>query len=138
MPRTFSPRSLTLKWTLHVKEKMRHYQLSESRMKRVIRHPDRAEVGVAPHTIAVMQSVTKKMKPSLHAHQRAGGRNPVPIRRDVGSGTGATQEIWVMYQDRGTTRNVITAWRYPGKSPVRDAIPIPEDIRQELLAGNLE
>ena len=43
-----------------------------------------------------------------------------------------------MYQDRGTTRNVITAWRYPGKSPVRDAIPIPEDIRQELLAGNLE
>jgi len=101
-----------LSWTRHVKEKMRHYQLSESRIKRVIAHPERREVGVAPRTVAAMQPITKKST--------------------------TTQEIWVMYQDRGRTRHVITAWRYPGKSPVRDVIPIPEDIRKELLADNLE
>jgi len=27
---------------------------------------------------------------------------------------------------------IITAWKYPGKSPVRGPIPIPPDILEEL------
>ena len=27
---------------------------------------------------------------------------------------------------------IITAWRYPGVSPIREAIPIPNDILEEL------
>ncbi len=91
---------------MHVKEKMRYYGLSESRLKRVINHPSRSEKGVAPNTLAVMQPITKQSK--------------------------TTQEIWVMYQDKNTQRTIITAWRYPGKSPVRETIPIPGDIRDEL------
>lgn len=102
----YQPKTLTLHWTLHVKQKMKFYGLSESRVKRVINHPTRREVGLAPETVAAMQPTTKKQR--------------------------TTQEIWVMYQDKGQTRTVITAWRYPGHSPVRGSIPIPDSIRREL------
>ncbi len=96
-------------WTQHVKMKIRFYGLSESRVKRVIRHPDRIEEGVAPFTVACMQ--------------KAGTlKNP--------------QEIWSMYQTK--TKNqvrVISAWRYPGVSPKKN--PIPQDILDEIL-GLLE
>ena len=92
-------------WTRHVRQKMRHYQLSENRVKRVMRHPSRAEEGIAPHTIACMQPAGKT-------------------------------EIWMMYQDfkiKGKPGiRIITAWRYPGKSPVNKKIPIPKDILQDL------
>jgi hypothetical protein len=49
----------------------------------------------------------------------------------------APGEIWVMYKevkiDSVPTRKIISAWRYPGISKPGEAIPIPEDIRQELL-----
>ncbi len=57
-------------WTHHVWEKMQFYGLSESRIKRVIRFPARTEEGIAPRTVAVMQS----------------------------AGTSKYQEIWVMYK----------------------------------------
>lgn len=103
------PQKRILKWTQHIKEKMRFYGLSEARIKRVMNHPTRLEGGIAPNTVAGMQPITKNIK--------------------------TTQEIWVMYQDRGTTRVMITTWRYPGKSPVRGEIPIPESIRRELNLG---
>lgn len=87
-------------WTNHSKKKMKYYQLSESRVKRVINNPKRKELGIAPGTIAVMQPVSPKH----------------------------TSEIWVMYQKN----KIITAWRYPGKSPIREPIPIPEEILKEL------
>lgn len=93
------------RWTRHVQDKMRYYRLSESRVLRVVRHPARMEKGIAPKTVAVMQPVGTTRKP---------------------------HEIWVMYQDRKDTRHIITAWRYPGRSPIREAIPIPKDILIEL------
>ncbi len=93
-------------WTEHVKEKMAYYRLSEQRVRRIIRNPVRREEGVAPNTIAVMQPILKAGK--------------------------TTQELWAMYQDRGNDRIVITAWRYPGKSPVKGEIPVPEDINAGL------
>jgi hypothetical protein len=92
-------------WTNHVVMKMAYYGLSESRVKRVLRAPVRSELGVAENTIAVMQPVGTKKRPA---------------------------EIWVMYQKRGAKKVIITAWRYPGVSPIRDQIPIPQDILAEL------
>lgn len=111
-------------WTQHVVRKMMHYGLSADRIRRVIRAPARAEKGVAEHTVAVMQKAGTAKRPS---------------------------EIWVMYSDVGksekkklsfdklrtpssqTSRKVIiTAWRYPGISPVREQMPIPADIMAEL------
>lgn len=108
-------------WTNHSFGKMRFYRLSESKIKRIIKNPQRIEEGIAPETIAVMQRNDKKNK---------------------------KEEIWVMYQPRsfnkksGTNskfefRNsklrIISVWRYPGVSPVRKKPPIPADILEELI-----
>ena len=92
-------------WTNHSKRKMKYYRLSENRVKRVLNNPKRKEIGVAPGTIAVMQPTSSKH----------------------------SSEIWTMYQNlkKGKIR-IITAWRYPGKSPIRGLLPIPEEILEEL------
>ena len=94
-------------WTSHAQEKMRFYRLSESRVKNIVRHPERVEEGIAEDTVAVM-------KP-------AGGKN--------------YSEIWVMYvimrSDKGKIK-IITAWRYPGRSPERD--PVPPEVVKEVRA----
>lgn len=93
-------------WTGHANEKMRYYKLSKTRVLRVLRQPARVEEGVAPRTVAVMQPATPQH----------------------------TSEIWLMYQRqaRSGQLTIITAWRYPGVSPIKNAIPIPDDIRRQL------
>ncbi len=113
--RSILPERTGITWTRHVREKMRFYRLSEARVKRVLRNPQRIEKGIVPRTIAIMQRTGTKKRPT---------------------------EIWVMYQNinsKSEARNpkqqrlrIITAWRYPGRSPVRDEIPIPGDIMREL------
>ncbi|MDP3953921.1 MAG: hypothetical protein Q8Q06_00710 [bacterium] len=107
------------KWTNHVKDKMRYYRISPSLVKRIVRHPHRVEEGIAPGTSASMQRTPNKNKP---------------------------QEIWVMYQEIGqrpisdnsqlsivySPKKIISAWRYPGISPLGKQIPIPDDILMEL------
>lgn len=94
-------------WTSHAQMKMRHYRLTESRIKRVIRHPVRVEEGIMPRAIAVMSPAEGKRY----------------------------SEIWAMYvlakiKEKSKKIKVITAWRYPGKSPARD--PIPAEILKEI------
>ncbi len=99
---------------------MQYYGLTPSRVLRVIRAPERVEEGVAAGTLAAMQAAGTKTKP---------------------------WEIWVMWREmkKLTTDNlkpttyfsqpqkiIITAWRYPGVSPVRERVPIPSDILAEL------
>ena len=91
-------------WTQHIKRKMWYYRLSEGRLRRILRNPKRREKGIAPKTIALMQS--------------AGTKKPT--------------EIWLMYQQIGQKKRMISAWRYPGISPKGEPIPIPEDIIEEL------
>lgn len=92
-------------WTKHSIEKMRFYNLSENRIKRVLRNPNRKEEGIAPETLAVMQRTGTKKHPT---------------------------EIWVMYQMVNSKFKIISAWRYPGISPEGKEIPIPEDIKKAL------
>ena len=95
-------------WTHHAKDKLRQYRLSESRIKRIIRHPLRIEEGIAEGAVAAMQP--------------AGGKN--------------YSEIWTMYVPKEQRIIVITAWRYPGKSSERD--PVPQKILSEarsILGG---
>ena len=92
-------------WTQHALRKMAFYRLSPDKVRRVIRNPKRTEDGVAENTIAVMTPGANKKKPS---------------------------EIWTMYQKKGNKKVVISAWRYPGVSPIGKQIPIPQDILEEL------
>lgn len=100
-------------WTNHARIKMRHYRLTESRVKRVIRHPARAEKGILEGAIAVMSPAEGKRY----------------------------SEIWVMYvviNPKLKTQTpkpnkkikIITAWRYPGRAPERD--PVPAAILREV------
>ncbi|MEA2113200.1 MAG: hypothetical protein U9P63_00895 [Patescibacteria group bacterium] len=91
-------------WTRHIKEKMLYYRISEGRLKRILRTPQRSEVGIAPNTVALMHRGNTK-KPS---------------------------EIWLMYQQNGKKKKMISAWRYPGISPKGERIFIPNDVLKEL------
>jgi len=104
-------------FTRHAREKMRQYNLSESRLKGVLRKPDRKELGIAPRTIGIMQITGTKKHPT---------------------------EIWLMYQRvnsksqapnskrKGEMIKIISAWRYPARSPIGELPPIPEDILWEI------
>ena len=97
-------------WTRHVRQKMRYYRLSEARIKRVLRKPDRKELGIAPRTIALMQITGTKKRPT---------------------------EIWLMYQkspkkQKRKVIKIISAWRYPARSPKGKPPPIPEDVLWEI------
>lgn len=93
-----------LTWTRHVASKMRQYGFSQTRLKRLLNNPERKEQGIADGTIALMQTVGTKKRPT---------------------------EIWLMYQSIDKKKRIITAWRYPGISP-KQKIPIPQEIIREL------
>lgn len=78
---------------------MNFYRLSPARVRRVLNAPRRVEEGVAPKTVAMMQ--------------------PASLKRSTAGREAWTQEIWVMIQDRGGHRKVISAWRYPGVTKPR-------------------
>lgn len=86
-------------WTVHSKQKMRHYGLSEARVRRIMHSPSRVEEGIAPNTQAMMQ----KAGSLKHPH-----------------------ELWVMMEvrKRGNTVNVISAWRYPGITKPRSVLTL--------------
>lgn len=105
--------SQTYVWTHHAHDKMRHYRLSEARVKRVIRHPARIEEGIVDGAIACMQP-------------------NVPLNKEGKN----YSEIWVMYAIKEKQIIVITAWRYPAKSQERD--PVPQKVLGEvrnIIAG---
>lgn len=97
-------------WTNHSKIKMRQYRLSEQRVRRVLRKPDRKEEGVAEGTLAAMQITGTKKHPT---------------------------EIWLMYvvvkiKNRISKIKIISTWRYPARSPVGKPIPVPQDILDQI------
>lgn len=101
-------------WTNHILQKIRFYRLSESRVKKVLRLPKRIEEGIAPETTASMQpSGSKKRK----------------------------EEIWVMWQkkkEKGRSKIIlISAWRYPGETPIGRKIFIPNDVLEDLRQSGL-
>lgn len=71
---------------------MRFYNLSESRIKRILRAPKRIEEGVAPETVAMMQPAGTLKNP---------------------------YELWAMIENEKTQKKIISVWRYPGKSKPR-------------------
>lgn len=91
-------------WTKHSQYKMRYYGLSPQRIKRIIRYPSRIEEAIIPNLIAAMSPAT--------------GKN--------------YSELWTIYKPIKNAKQIkiITAWRYPGKSPSRN--PIPQEILDEI------
>jgi hypothetical protein len=118
-----------LHWTEHSKIKMRQYGLSKQKLLGILYRPERKEKGIVPGTTAVMKTNKIFFKEKKITLKNAWSR---PKR--------APGEIWLMYKDTkshqmGRIRKIISAWRYPGVSKPGEEIPIPEDIRNEILSG---
>jgi len=96
-------------WTKHSERKIKYYKLSKSRILRIIRKPYRIEEGIAPKTIALME--------------------PTKIKK-INNKKIWNEEIWTMIQKSDEGIKIISAWRYPGKSPQNN--PIPIEIIEEL------
>lgn len=94
-------------WTQHSKAKMRQYRFSGKRVLRILRKPDRREEGIAEGTIAAMQITGTRKHPT---------------------------EAWAMYVilKRPKGMKIISAWRYPGRTPEGARPFIPEDTLEEL------
>lgn len=125
----FLKKPAKLEWTLHARAKMNHYRLTPSRVRHVLHSPKRVEEGVAPNTIAMMQPASLKTA----AARQIEGRYPgLAAKKETW-----TQEIWVMVQDKKGIRTVISAWRYPGMSKVRDAIFLKKEYNEFLTDTKL-
>ena len=94
-------------WTDHSKAKLRQYRFSEKRVLRIFRKPDRREEGIAEGTTAAMEITGTRKHPT---------------------------EAWVMYiiMKRPKGIKIISAWRYPGRTPEGQRPEIPEDTLREL------
>ena len=126
-------------WTNHVKDKMVYYGISSSLIKRVVRFPKRKEGGIAPGTTAVMQPrgsartpqevwvMYKELAGRASSKSQTGALNKLSARP-------STYHISALVPNPNfqTKKRIISAWRYPGISPVGKKIPIPDEILQEL------
>lgn len=92
-------------WTVHSKGKLFQYRITPNNVKRVIRHPDRKQEGIAAKTIAAMK------------------------RKDTKS---AKKELWVMYQLVGSKKRIISTWIYPGESTKGEEIFVPDEVWEEI------
>lgn len=110
-------------WTEHAKAKMRQYALSKTRLIQMLYTPERKEAGIVPGTVAVMR--TNKLFRTIS--------KKMPIIKNHWQPKKVPGEVWLMYKDDKDLRKIISAWRYPGVSKPGESIPVPEDIRQELL-----
>ena len=109
-------------WTQHSQLKIKQYGLSKSRLLGILHKPERKELGIAPGTTAVM-------KTNVHKYLTNRKTKSVSWQRKMPG------EIWLMYKDIKNERKIISAWRYPGVSKPGEKIPIPEDIKREIMSG---
>lgn len=90
---------------------MNYYRISEKRIFRVLRNPDRREEGIVEGTLANMQITGTKKHP---------------------------KEIWMMYSILKKPKGIkiISAWRYPARTPSNQRPIIPDDVLEYLLKDN--
>ena len=113
-------------WTQHSQLKLKQYGLSKQKLLSILYRPERKEQGIVPGTTAVMKTnkIYPKNKNVLLSKSKWQKKSP--------------GEIWLMYKNVKDIRRIISAWRYPGVSKPGEDIPIPEDIRREILKDNYD
>lgn len=113
-------------WTKHSQGKMLEYGLSESRVKRIVRNPQRVEKGIAPKTLASMQKAGSKKHPyeiwTMYVIEKS------RVKKDP---TGSCKRL--QKSKVGNKIKIISAWKYPGITHPGDPIPIPPDIFEEIF-----
>ncbi len=129
----FISKSKQISWTHHAQAKMAFYRLSEQRIMRVIHSPKRIEEGVAPKTVAMMQptAVRSAVPSEISRYDAKSSRGTSSSFASGGKPKEVwSQEIWVMVQDLGKQRKIISAWRYPGMTRPRSEAAV-DAMRRE-------
>jgi len=112
-------------WTKHSQYKLKEYNLSGKRIKRIIRHPDRIEEGIAPGTIAAMQKSGSKKHPyeiwTMYVLEKSKIQNQRLSQK-------LARELKLQPKIR-----VISAWKYPGITKPGDPLPIPPEVFEEIM-----
>lgn len=123
-------------WTNHSIDKMRQYGLSEQRVRSVLHTPKRKEEGIAPNTVAVMQATGTKKNPTEIWVMFQEIQN-VKIKNQNDDSKFKNNLATRLRQDFGGQRKlrIISAWRYPGISPIRTVPEIPDEV-WNILDGN--
>ena len=113
-------------WTNHSLMKMKYYRLSQQRIKRVIKNPERIEEGIVEKTIASMQTSDSSKCPYeiWTMYQIGNFKSKIPNSEKIQS-----SKFKVPNQANRRIR-IISAWKYPGTSPKNN--PIPEEILKEI------
>ncbi|MFH0969027.1 MAG: hypothetical protein V1804_00800 [Patescibacteria group bacterium] len=119
-------------WTNHSLMKMRYYGLSQQRIKRVIKNPERIEEGIVEKTIACMQTSESSKHPyEIWAMYQI---SKLKVKSQKSKNTTEKSKfkniLDTKYQIQNTKIKIISAWRYPGKSPKNN--PIPQEILDEI------
>jgi hypothetical protein len=138
-------------WTNHSIKKMKQYGLSEQRIKRVLNSPKRIEEGIAENTIAVMQIANPLSKNQTEIWvmiQRINSRNEEKNKeeekeeeerkkkekekkkeeKNKKENNEIRNEIIKFNKLKMNRIRIISAWRYPGKSPIGKVPEIPEEV----------
>ena len=116
-------------WTRHAQGKMKFYRLTESRIKRIIRYPARVEEGILEGAIAAMQPAGGSKYSEIWVMYVIENSKRKPQNSKLLTGNIPEKFRKILKPQQGNIK-IITAWRYPGKSPERD--PIPEEILSEI------
>jgi hypothetical protein len=126
-------------WTLHSIKKMMHYGLTPQRVVRVINNPERKEEGIVPGTVAVMQTIGAKKKTEIWVMYIERSKiNKIKVKNFDDSFKEVEDMVNIGLGKDKTHKKIITAWRYPGVSPIRGEVPVPEDVLEELNKMSFE
>jgi hypothetical protein len=116
-----------LVWTKHALAKMQYYRLAPNKVKSVLNRPFRMEEGIAENTLAVM--IPNKL---ISKNPTAVLKKPSAFNNWGRTFKHHKEEIWAMYQKRRGQIYIISAWRYPGESPVNKPLELPPDVYDDL------
>lgn len=117
-------------WTQHSRRKMRFYKLSEQRVKRILNSPHRVEEGIAPNTIAMMQTAGSKKHP--YEIWTMIQKSRIKARQDANkSKNGISDNL-----RQSAITKIISTWKYPGRTKAGESLPI-EIIREINEAAKL-
>lgn len=122
-------------WTNHSKDKMMFYNIVPSRVKRVLRCPHRHEEGIAENTCACMQQIGSKKNPSelwvmYQIKKKENAKEKELTYTDIQILSKLGEEEIENIDKLKPQIVIISTWRYPGISPKKEEIPIPDDIRK--------
>lgn len=120
-------------WTQHSLYKLKQYGLSQQRIKRVIRVPERIEEGIVPKTVACMQKAGSQKHPYEIWVMYQIGKPKTQIPESKQNTLKKAQKFNLANRLSTKKLKIISAWRYPGISPKNS--PIPSEILEEI--GNI-